>query len=181
MKALQITPSELATLLEGAIGSKFVSIETTTDASVFNKGRGEKSMLSMLGHLPSDIKKHSTIVVGTGWDYTKAMKKRLLAEGVEGAEDFEAQAPKGMESVNGSRFIYQSTKDEEQFYLRYYLVEGIKAQSRYTLDGKEFDLSNEAYDTFRKPRKESYGFVRSIKLQNIDRLKIDKQEYRVIK
>ena len=180
-----ITTTELATLLESSIGSKFVSMDIETcpkNVLLGGRKKGEK-LVDLFGFTPKDLIKYTNVVVGTGWDYGKAVTKRMVANGsLEQGEVFVPQKASGMSPKGDSKLIYQADRDESILYLRYYLVDGIKSTSRITALGQEIDPKDPKFAAFQpKPSDKPIDFTRCVTLTNIKRITIDKEVYRVVK
>lgn len=98
-----ITATEIVDeIVRNGQGTRFATLLTETDAR-----------LKKTGNTFGQINKLSHINVAIGFDYTASVNRQQVREGGEG--DFEAQAAKWGEMVQGCRWLRRNTKTNELY------------------------------------------------------------------
>lgn len=157
-----LTKNELIDLLSKVKGTTFVSIETTTVPKL-------KS-----GNPFSNLKKVSKVSGAIGFNYQNSVNNALTKEDKE--KDFEAKPRKWGEKVVGTPLV----KHKDKFYLE---MKAQNGQSDYFNDqgrvSKE-DIKPWEYAKSSRQGLENEVIVRDFSIDNISRVKINKEEYNII-
>ncbi len=154
-----LTKTELVDLLSKIKGTTFVSIETTTVPKL-------KS-----GNPFSNLKKVSKVSGAIGFNYSNSINNALAKEGKE--KDFEAKPRKWGEKVVGTPLV----KHKDKFYLE---MKAQNGQSDYfNNQGRVSKEDIKPWEYAKKSRQglENEVIIRDYDLNNITRIKINKEEY----
>jgi hypothetical protein len=136
--------------------SSFVSFETQTKATLFNKGKGENAMIEVVDIDSTRILKHSKFVglIGTKVEYEKLVNGKGNKEAdLKGAifEGFSAKPRKWGSRVDGVLVEHEKDGVAKQ-YVTIHCVSNNKPHVSYSYKGKPFDATDEKYDTWRKKK-----------------------------
>lgn len=157
-----LTKNELIDLLSKVKGTTFVSIETTTVPKL-------KS-----GNPFSNLKKVSKVSGAIGFNYQNSVNNALAKEDKE--SDFESKPRKWGEKIAGTPLV----KHKDKFYLE---MKAQNGQSDYFNDqgrvSKE-DIKPWEYAKSSRQGLENEVIIRDFSIDNISRVKINKEEYNII-
>ena len=155
-----LTHNELEQLiLNNLRGVCFVSAKTETVQNKLNKGKGETSMLNLIGINPDEIIKHTELVFaisGGAVSYQDFVQNRLIkeakAEG-ETAVTFDAAAHQWGKLLHNDCNAILTHREKGGRYLIAYCVANNVPRVSYSYQGKSIDIEDSRFDSFRKPEK----------------------------
>jgi hypothetical protein len=108
-------------------GGCFYGFETITEPKLTKKNRTTKEPTNFV------VTIHATFSAMLGINYENAVNNHRERNGLE--RDFVAQKPFGKHYVEGSKYLMQSDKDENKYYLALDKVGGVK--KIYLINGRE--------------------------------------------
>ena len=139
--------------------SSLVSLESETDANLFNKGGrgGLEPMIDKVNVDPTRIIKHTTFVglIGTKVNYETLVENRLAKEAdLKGTEvpDFSAKPRKWGTRIDGVLVEHTDKKGNEKQYITVHCIANNVPNVRYSYKGVEFDHKDAKFDPWRKKK-----------------------------
>ena len=156
-----LTHKELEQLiLNNLRGVCFVSAKTETKQNKLNKGKGETSMLNLIGIDPDNILKHTELVFaisGGSVSYQDFVQNRLIkeakAEG-ETAVKFDAAAHKWGKLLHSDCNAILTHREKGGRYLVAYCVANNVPRVSYSYQGQPIDIEEGRFDAWRKAERE---------------------------
>lgn len=157
-----LTKSELLNLLNTIKGATFISMET----NIVPKLKANNPFIG--------IKKVSKVSGVIGFNYSNSVNNQRAKEGVE--PDFKPEARKWGERISNTPLV----KHKDKFYLE---LKVQNSNSDYFLDGKRVnpeEIKPWYYNKSSRQELDNEVILRDYSLDNIKRIKINKEEYSVV-